>query len=43
MVYKSLNGLAPNYPLNIFSRNSSPDTVKMRNSETGLRVPLPNG
>ena len=34
IVYKSLNGLAPTYLSNIFSKNSSRRTVKLRNSET---------
>ena len=41
IVYKLLNGLAPQYPSNIFSKYSSRDTVKLRNSETDLRIPLP--
>ena len=40
MVYKSLDGLAPTYLSNIFSRNSTRDTVYLRNSETDLQVPL---
>ena len=40
MVYKSLNGLLPMHLSNIFSRNSSRDTVYLRNSESNLRVPL---
>ena len=40
IVYKSLNGLAPTYLSNIFSKNSSRRTVKLRNSETDLRIPL---
>ena len=40
MVYKSLNGLVPMYLSNIFSRNSTRDTVYLRNSESDLRVPL---
>ena len=40
MVYKSLNGLAPTYLSNIFSRNSNRDIVYLRNSETDLQVPL---
>ena len=40
MVYKSFNGLVPMYLSNIFSRNSTQDTVYLRNSETDLRVPL---
>ena len=38
--YKSLNGLAPTYLSNIFSRKSTRDTVYLRNSETDLQVPL---
>ena len=40
MIYKSLNGLVPMYLSNIFSRNSTRDTVYLRNSESDLRVPL---
>ena len=40
MVYKSLNDLVPMYLSNIFSRNSTRDTVYLRNSESDLRVPL---
>ena len=40
MVYKSLNGLVPMYLSNIFSRNSTRDTIYLRNSEDDLRVPL---
>ena len=40
MVYKSLSGLAPTYLSNIFLRNSTRDTVYLRNSETDLQVPL---
>ena len=40
IVYKSLNDLAPAYLSTIFSKNSSRDTIKLRNSETDLRVPL---
>ena len=32
IVFKSINGLAPTYLSNIFSKNSSRDTVKLRNS-----------
>ena len=39
MVYKSLNGLVPIYLSNIFSRNSTRDTIYLRNSEHDLRVP----
>ena len=40
MVYKSLNGLPPIYLSNMFSRNSTRDTVCLRTSETDLLVPL---
>ena len=40
MVYKSLNGLVPMYLSNIFSRDSTRDTIYLRNSENDLRVPL---
>ena len=40
MVYKSLNDLALIYVSNIFSRNSTQDTVYLKNSETDLQVPL---
>ena len=40
MANKSLNGLAPTYLSNIFSRNSTRDTVYLRYSETDLQVPL---
>ena len=40
MVYKSLNGPLPMHLSNIFSRNSSRDTVYLRNSESDLRVSL---
>ena len=40
MVYKSLNGLAPTYRSNIFSRNCTRDTVYSINSETDLQKPL---
>ena len=40
MICKSLNGLAPMYLSNIFSRNSTRDTVYVRNSETDLPVLL---
>ena len=40
MVYKFLNGLVPMYFSNIFSRNSTRDTIYLRNSENDLRVPL---
>ena len=40
MVYKSLNGLVPAYLSNILSRNSTRDTVYLRNFESDLCVPL---
>ena len=40
MVYKSLDGLVPMYLSDIFSRNSTRDTIYLRNSENDLRVPL---
>ena len=40
MVYKSLNGLVPMYLSNIFSKNSTRDTIYLRNSENDVRVPL---
>ena len=40
MVYKSLNGLVPMYLSNIFSSNSTRDTIYLRNSDNDLRVPL---
>ena len=40
MVYKSLNGLSLTYLSNIFSRNSIPDTVYLRTSETDSQVLL---
>ena len=40
IVYKSLNGLAPTFLSNFFSKNSSRGTFKLRNSETDLRIPL---
>ena len=40
MVYRSLNGLVPMYLSNIFSRNSTRDTVYLKNSESDLRMPL---
>ena len=39
MIYK-FTGLVPMYLSNIFSRNSTRDTVYLRNSESDLRVPL---
>ena len=40
IVYKSLNGLAPTYLSKIFSKKLLRATVKLRNSETDLRIPL---
>ena len=40
MVHKSLNGLVPMYLSDIFSRNSTRDTICLRNSENDVRVPL---
>ena len=40
MAYKSLNGLVQMYLSNIFSRNSTRDTVYLKNFESDLRVPL---
>ena len=36
----SLNGLVPTYLSDIFLKNSSRGTVKLRNSEFDLRIPL---
>ena len=40
MICRSLKALAPSFLSNILSRNSSLDTVKLRNFETDLRAPL---
>ena len=40
IVYKFLNGLTPMYLSKILSKNSTRDTVQLRNSETDLRFPL---
>ena len=40
MVYKSQNGLVPMYLSNIFLRNSTQDTVYLRNSDSDLQMPL---
>ena len=40
IVYKSLNGLVPTYLSDIFLKNSSRGTVKLRNSEYDLHIPL---
>ena len=39
MVFKSLNGLAPQYLSSLFKRNSQCSTRCLRNTETDLRVP----
>ena len=39
MVYKSINNLAPKYLCNLFTKNSSRDTITLRNSELDLYVP----
>ena len=41
MVYKSLNGLAPDYPKSMFTDRSAISTYSLRNSEGKLAVPLP--
>ena len=40
MVYKSLNGLAPQYMRNLFTRNSSCNSRSLRNTATDLRLPM---
>ena len=40
IVYRSLNGLEPTYLSDIISKNSSLGTVKLKNSEYDLRIPL---
>ena len=42
MVYKSKNNLAPKYLCNLFTKNSSRDTITLRNSELDLYVPFMN-
>ena len=39
-VYKSLNGLAPEYLSKLFVKNSTRNTRKLRNTETDLLLPL---
>ena len=39
MVYKSLNGLAPQYMRNLFTRNSNCNSRSLRNTATDLRLP----
>ena len=41
MVYKSLNGLAPDYPKSMFTDRSAISTYSLRNCEGKLAVPLP--
>ena len=41
MVYKSLNGLSPDYLKSIFTDRSAISTYSPRNSEGKLAVPLP--
>ena len=40
MVYKSPNGLAPQYLCDFFTKNSSQSIHSLRNTETDLRLPL---
>ena len=40
MVYKSLNGLAPQYVRNIFTSNSACNSRSLRNMGTDLRMPM---
>ena len=40
MVYKSLNGLAPQYMRNLFIRNSACNSRCLRNTATDLRLPM---
>ena len=39
VVYKSLNGLAPQYMRNLFTRNSTSNSRSLRNTATDLRLP----
>ena len=39
MVYKPINGLAPRYMSNLFSRNSACSSRSLRNTKTDLRLP----
>ena len=41
IVYKSLNGLAPDYPKSMFTDQSAISAYSLRNSEVKLAVPLP--
>ena len=40
MVFKALNGLAPQYLTNLFKRNSQSSLYSLRNTSTDLRLPL---
>ena len=42
MVFKSINSLAPEYLCNLFTKNSSRDTITLRNCELDLYVPFMN-
>ena len=39
MVYKSVNGLAPQYLHNLFIRNSFCNSYSLRNTATDLKIP----
>ena len=39
IVFKSISGLAPTYLSTLFTRNSTRETVNLRNSETDLLTP----
>ena len=39
-MYKSLNGLVPEYLSDLFEKNSAPNVRKLRNTETDLSLPL---
>ena len=41
MVYKSLNGLAPDYPKSMFTDRRAISAYSLRNCEGKLAVPLP--
>ena len=40
MVYKSINGLAPQYMSHLFTRNSACSSRNLRNTKTDLRLPM---
>ena len=42
MVYKSLNGLAPNYLRSKFTYHSSVTTYSLRDTNSKLAIPLPH-